>query len=60
LGKIVFRCFSWWKNLEGNARVDWTRQKFILRKRVTHTPPVHPFLHRILVHSPPPLLLTWR
>jgi hypothetical protein len=21
-GKIVFRCFSWWKNLEGNARVD--------------------------------------
>jgi hypothetical protein len=39
--------------LEGNARVDWTRQKFILRKRVTHTPPVHPFLHRILVHSPP-------
>jgi hypothetical protein len=26
LGKIIFRCFCWWKLLESNARVDWTRQ----------------------------------
>ena len=22
LGKIIFRCFCWWKHLESNARVD--------------------------------------
>jgi len=47
LEKKVFRCFCWWKNLEGNSRVAWTRQNLfwenVSRTRLRSSfPPPHP------------------
>ena len=63
LGKIIFRCFCWWKHLESNARVDWTRQNLFwenvsrTRLRSSFSLPHHS--HRPLPCLPL-LLLTWR